>query len=206
MEAVEITKYCCTCKISKTSIEFNKQSSSKDGLQSNCRECQKITSKQWHLNNREYHIQNMSNWQKNNREHLNEYFNKYLEEPQHRIAHNLRSRLGSALKIQNTTKNSKTLNLLNISFPLFIEWINLTKKYFIPKDYKGVLNNDHFFPLSKFNLRNEDELKLAMHWSNIRVITQKDNCFKKDKLPSPLEKFKMLSLQAYFISLHPELK
>lgn len=44
------TKFCHKCGSEKPHNEFNKSSSKKDGLQSSCRECQKITDRKSYRN------------------------------------------------------------------------------------------------------------------------------------------------------------
>lgn len=48
-------KYCSTCKDIKFKIEFNKNKSRKDGLNSICRECSIKRSKRYYNENREHH-------------------------------------------------------------------------------------------------------------------------------------------------------
>jgi len=75
------TKRCPRCKIIKQIYEFSKSSREKDGLQTNCKSCNKIISAQYRANNVEkererhakYHVKNketinarVSQWQKDN--------------------------------------------------------------------------------------------------------------------------------------------
>lgn len=48
-------KPCCLCKTSKPLSEFNRKSSSPDGLQSVCRTCNKARSRQYYAENTEKH-------------------------------------------------------------------------------------------------------------------------------------------------------
>ena len=48
-------KKCCTCQIEKLSIEFNKNKSKKDGLNSICKECSRQRSRKYYSENREHH-------------------------------------------------------------------------------------------------------------------------------------------------------
>lgn len=163
--------------------------------------CEKVKKQKWYENNKERCNQQVKNWRNNNRDKFNEYSrNKRKTDEQVRIADNLRRRLNSALKSQKTTKSSSTLILLELPFTKFIEWLNLTKKYFVPDDYKGKLHIDHFVPISSFSLTDPIELKQAMHWSNLRYLTEEANISKSNKLSTPLEKFKMLVLKYYFIT------
>ena len=75
-----IEKQCTKCNVVKSINEFNKRANSIDGTQYNCRDCQK----KWRQNNPEYHNQ----YQKD----------KYANDMNFRLAHNLRNRLRSIKK------------------------------------------------------------------------------------------------------------
>lgn len=45
-------KKCRECKLEKPLTEFNKKVSNKDGLQSECRECNKVRSRQFYMDNK----------------------------------------------------------------------------------------------------------------------------------------------------------
>lgn len=49
------TKQCTICKEIKLLSEYNKKSSSKDGLQNHCKECNRKKSREYYHNNREKH-------------------------------------------------------------------------------------------------------------------------------------------------------
>ena len=53
-------KKCNACKLNKEKTDFNKKSSNKDSLQNICRECSKIQSKLYYLNNKKEHIKKVS--------------------------------------------------------------------------------------------------------------------------------------------------
>lgn len=86
------TKVCSKCKLEKQTIEFNKYSKTKDGLQGSCRECQKQKSKEWKENNQDkikeknktyYHknkeTKSVKNklWAKENKDKIKQYRKKY---------------------------------------------------------------------------------------------------------------------------------
>lgn len=71
------TKVCCTCKLSKPAVDFNKHKRSKDGLQGKCRTCASeyakgyLTANKEHLNSRsrEYREANRDRLNKVSKEH-----------------------------------------------------------------------------------------------------------------------------------------
>lgn len=66
-------KICSKCKNEKFLNEFNKKSESKDGLNSQCRECNKEYLKNHYINNKEYYY----NKSKEKRKKLKEWFINY---------------------------------------------------------------------------------------------------------------------------------
>jgi len=69
-------KICRVCKIEKELINFNKKSGRKDGLQSECRECGKIRSKQYYENNKTKMLIQIS---KSNNKKREEYKSKFYD-------------------------------------------------------------------------------------------------------------------------------
>ena len=119
-----------------------------------------------------------------------------------KIQENVRRRISRAFNTQKIIKDETTLHLLGCQFDFLIEWLKFTKPYFIPNTYIGELQIDHFLPINMFDLRIEEEKLKVCNWSNLRYLTAEANSRKRAKLPTPIEKFKMLVLKAYFLSLH----
>lgn len=67
MESVlERFKVCKRCKETKSQMQFNKNSKSKDRFQYNCRSCSNQLGRQWKLNNPERNSERTRRWRKNN--------------------------------------------------------------------------------------------------------------------------------------------
>lgn len=63
---MEHYKTCFTCKQTKSTQEFNKRSSRKDGFDSNCRDCANLQKRTWNNANKEkVHAMNKRSYQKN---------------------------------------------------------------------------------------------------------------------------------------------
>ena len=56
-----MTKICCLCKLSKDEICFNKNRTRKDGLQAQCKDCSHKKTQEYYKNNREKHIEHVTN-------------------------------------------------------------------------------------------------------------------------------------------------
>jgi DUF4097 and DUF4098 domain-containing protein YvlB len=66
-------KYCNKCETEKPICEFRKNSSRKDGLQSQCAECSKTHNKSWYLLNKRYKIKRNRAQRKDKVSWLREY-------------------------------------------------------------------------------------------------------------------------------------
>ena len=155
-------KICAKFKLKKIcekpTTELNKNSTRRDDLDYYCRICKNFMSPTWKKNNKDY-------WKKYRREKAanNEYF---------RLAQNLRNRLYKALIRQVTKKNSKTRELIGMSFEEFKKYIEFLMT---PEMTWGNFHLDHSRPLSSFNLTDSDQLKEATHFSNIQPLLKQDN-------------------------------
>lgn len=73
-------KKCVKCLLSKKLIEFNKNKTKHDGLQTICRECSKQNSKEYYLNNKSKHKKNTSKNKKFCVEETRKYVLAYLSD------------------------------------------------------------------------------------------------------------------------------
>ena len=88
-----------------------------------------------------------------------------------------------------------------------MKWIQFTKDYYVPIDYLGTPQIDHFYCLNHFDLTNMNDYKLANHWSNLRYVTSEENLSKHKRNPTPDEIFKHDSIKKMFLdSLEKEKK
>ena len=200
-------KECRKCLNIKPFDFFNKRSNTKDGLAYECRECSKKRGKKYYINNeekikkyqKEYYINN-ENFIKNRtkkyrelnidkiklyenirREGRKEYLNNYFKQRREidilfRLSSNLRNRTRKFLK--NKSKPSKDI--------IGIE-VDELKKYIESKfitgmtwDNYGDWHIDHIVPLS--SAKNEDELIMLCHYTNLQPLYAKDNIIKSNKL------------------------
>jgi hypothetical protein len=70
------TKICSKCNVNKDVCEFGKKITNKDGLQSRCKECRKIETKEYFD---KYPEKNKENWKKN-KEILSEKFKEWINQ------------------------------------------------------------------------------------------------------------------------------
>ena len=65
-------KKCSKCKVEKPFEEFVKEKNGKNGLRSNCKQCDKERHKKWCEENKEYY----KKWREENKEKINEWYQK----------------------------------------------------------------------------------------------------------------------------------
>lgn len=191
-------KKCSACQLFKLTsennshTEFHKNSRTKDGFQNQCKECHAKSRKESYFRYRETRIENQVKYNKQ----------RYNNDENFRISYLLRNRLSSCLKkyhapqFHHVLKTTPTLEYLGCSIDNLYDWLQFTKPYFIPESYKGELHLDHFQPISK------TDLNVCWNWSNLRWLTAEQNLKKSAKLPTPVDKFKMLILKKLFLNSH----
>ena len=196
-------KRCSKCKIEKPEEEYKKEARVKNGLCASCKECCRKHRKNYYENNkektllrnkeyrknnkeklslineiyRENNKEKIKEWHNNNKEKRREYHrNRKINDLNFKIAHNLRNRLGYAIKSKQ--KVGSAVRDLGCSIDKFILWIEWHWTEGMSWDNYGKWEFDHIKPLSKFNLENRDELLEACHFTNIQPLWKIDNATK----------------------------
>jgi hypothetical protein len=179
--------------------QYNKDNSDKN----------KEYQKQYYINNKpkinkrhkEYRLKNkdkinikIKNWMSNNekyKEHRRLYsLNRTHTDINFRILQNLRHRIKEALK--NNFKSAHTLELLGCSIDHLkqhLQQTTINNGYidFDINNYSGhQYHIDHIMPCSKFNLKCSFHQKLCFNWSNMQILSAKDNIKKHTSIPAEL--------------------
>jgi hypothetical protein len=97
-------KICSKCKIEKDVCEFGKKNTNKDGLQSRCKECRKIESKEF---KEKYPNKNKEAWLKNKEKHIIRYKEWYSNNPNY----NKEWRLKNKERVNENRRNQYLINL-----------------------------------------------------------------------------------------------
>lgn len=190
---------CCSdCKSPKIEVDFYKKSGCKLGRRSECRDCTlKRKHKFYEENKEQLNARTIKfyydNWkarretqrlyfQNNKRSIANQRKIKYQTNLLYRLQHNLRSRLTQAVK--NHQKSGSALGDLGCTveeFKLYIE-----KQFQVGMTWENWglrgWHIDHKIPVSKFDLSNPIELKVAVHFTNLQPLWAKDNLRKGDSI------------------------
>lgn len=200
-------KQCLNCNIEKSEIDFYKRSNEK--YYSNCKVCyrEKVKSKynSKHLEKtKDYYYKNKSRilslrkeYYKNNKDKIKQYqeltriqinknrrirrYERLKNDCKYKLEIALRGRFYSAIRkgfktgqaIRDLGCSIEELKVyLESKFQSGMNWDNYGKKGW---------HIDHIKPISKFNIFNEDERKLACHYTNLQPLWAKDNLKKSNK-------------------------
>lgn len=104
---------------------------------------------------------------------------KYHTDPIYKLRFILRRRFRCALK--NNSKKGSAVKFLGCSIQFFKEYIQNKFIENMTWENHGQWHLDHIKPLSSFNLLDENDLKLALHYTNYQPLWAKDNLSKGAK-------------------------
>lgn len=180
-------KLCRKCKVIKESIAFHKNSSSKDGLFWWCKICCKNKRNKYYIENKENNKEQCKRWRVKNREQHRKYRRKYNKNARlinlnTKLQQNLRTRLRQA--IRTNQKSGSAVSDLGCSIEKFKLWIEIHWQEGMNwNNYgKNGWHIDHTIPLSKFDLRDRNELLKACHYTNLKPMWAMDNYKKGNKI------------------------
>ena len=135
----------------------------------------------WYLTNKDKH----GEWAKNNRDKVNAINKRYKDKNSAKVnlQNVLRNRIIIALKTNGLKKNKRTIEMIGCSveeLKSYIESKFVNGMTWENRGYRG-WHIDHIKPLSLFELRDEEQQKLAFHYTNLQPLWMRDNFSKKNK-------------------------
>jgi len=188
----------------KDESDFNKRTSSKDGLRTICRSCDNANSKLWKQKNREHERQINKKWYQDNKKHkLAQERQRRIDKPTYwrdlerikrktninfKLRQVLRSRLNHALKAG--TKGGSAVRDLGCS-------IEELKLYLESKFYPHPLTReemtwsnwagneagwqiDHIQPFVNFDVSDPNQVKVVCHYTNLQPLWYIDHSAKSN--------------------------
>ena len=196
-------KQCKKCELTKSTTEFNKRSSSRDGLDIYCKLCKTNYTNKWKLDNPEklkqskkladanWYQQNKKKkkainkkWKESNADYSRKWFREYKQkreavDPNFKLANKLRTRLWYALNGQKPRCSFDEYTGCSLEeLRLYLE------SKFEPgmtwENY-GEWEIDHIVPLCQFILTELEELKQACKYTNLQPIWKKKHKIKTKK-------------------------
>jgi hypothetical protein len=205
------TKVCSKCKIEKDLFQFNKMSKVKSGLRSYCRECQRIDSKKYRLDNKEKIKKYNTKWNSENQDYYKKYFEEYYEvnyvrekERKTKWHKENKNYLNDYQKRRKKTdilfrlicfmrdsvnrylknKSKKTYDIIGCSPEFLKEHLEKQFKEGMTWENRGEWHIDHIIPLS--TAKNEEELYKLCHYTNLQPLWAEENLKKSNKIVEQL--------------------
>jgi Zn ribbon nucleic-acid-binding protein/plasmid maintenance system antidote protein VapI len=156
-----IGKKCCKCKCWQQLVEYNYSKTHWDNLRVECKKC-------------------LTEWRKENRKILNKNHKEYeknrkLTDAEFKLLKTLRSRLGCAIKRQQSNKCDTTIELLGCSISFLKIFLESKFKEGMTWENHGEWHIDHIKPCASFNLLDENEQKKCFHYTNLQPLWASEN-------------------------------
>jgi hypothetical protein len=201
------TKVCTKCGIEKLLLEYNVCSRVKDGRKAECRECQRLGTKEYKLKNKEKIKEYNSKWNSENKFYYQEYrkiwevenYNKVLEKrkrfkeknPSYNNDYNkqrkkedvlfrLMSDMRNSINRYLKYKSQKTFDIVGCSPQFLKEHLETQFTDGMSWDNRSEWHIDHIIPLS--SAKTEDELYKLCHYENLQPLWAEDNLKKSNKI------------------------
>lgn len=188
-------------------------------------ETQKIKSKQWREENREYHLAYKKEYRKNNLEYIKQYDKQYKKDNWEQIKSQRKQRIGNdplfKLRLSLSKRVGEIIRNKEFNKSLsFNEYVGCSPErlfqhletQFTPgmtwDNYGSFWVVDHIIPLAA--AKNEDHLYQLSHYMNLQPLETQPNLIKSDKITKCWQKFqKDKNLEAdklagYNFNLNPE--
>ena len=174
------TKQCRKCKEVKPVSEFYKDKHKKDRLTTNCKECKNKQHNKYIYENKDKVYKMQKKYYQENKERINECQRKRrTKNPLFKLSCNIGNLIRISIKGNGYTKNSKTHDILGISFKGFKEHIEKQFTEGMSWDNRSEWHLDHIIPISSHS--NEEEIHLLNHHLNFQPLWAEDNMSKSDK-------------------------
>ena len=145
------------------------------------RENNKENAKKWYKENKEYYKKYVDR----NREKINLNQSKYAQEkrktnPLFKLQCTLRGRTSKVFKTKGYKKNTKTQEMLGVSYEICKAHIERQFTKGMNWDNHGDWHIDHIIPLA--SAKTEEEIIKLCHYSNLQPLWAIDNLSKSDKI------------------------
>ena len=168
-------KYCSNCRIIKNREIWKKhRDSHKESRHAYDKEYRKAHKQEISTRMVEYN----KSYKQNHREERKEYRkNKFEEDLNYKIEHNVRSKLHTFFKSKDDNLYS---DLVGCSLNQFKRWLEYNfDRNMNWSNYGAYWHMDHVIPVCVFDLSNDEHLKFCFNWKNTRPLEASVNVSRK---------------------------
>lgn len=182
-----MNKTCSTCKETKDCSEFGRRAGVNDGYSYVCKSCKNASARKRYEQNPKYNRQRALKYYYKNKQTVNPKQAKKRKERRdndlfYRIKCNIRSMVSQYLSNYGMSKKSRTYEIIGCDYESFIVHLLLT----LPREQRidfirnrGNYHIDHIIPISF--AKDEVDLIILNHYSNLQLLTARDNLRKSNK-------------------------
>lgn len=177
-------KYCNKCQIHKPYGDFNKHCATKDGLRSECRECSKMSHRDYWERNRDKCREKAKLVYRRDRKYYQDYYRDYMRDRrandvQFKLAHTLRTRINGA--ISNDCKAGSTVRDLGCTIEELKTHLESQFEEGMTWDNWGVngWHIEHIYPLFMVDLEDRQQFLEVCHYTNLRPMWGSQNQSRK---------------------------
>lgn len=108
---------------------------------------------------------------------------KQRQKPLNKAKSNMRNRFRDALKHYRQTQSDKMSTMIGCTWAFFDQWIaSQFKRGMKWENYGKVWHIDHIEPLARFDASDQNDMKRAWHYSNLRPLKASENLKKGAKI------------------------
>lgn len=192
-------RICKKCNKNKLLTSFTKNSGCINGYSFRCKECTSLYNKQYSKVNKSVLKKEKEVYYKNNKQYFKDKNkvnyennkdiifqkanerkkNRLKEDINYKLTCNLRTRLSNALK--RNQKSGSAIKDLGCSIEEFKIYLEKKFQEGMTWDNYGKWHIDHSIAISKFDLTNKEELKIACHYTNLQPMWALENIKKGNK-------------------------
>lgn len=182
-----MNKTCSTCKEIKDCSEFGRRAGVNDGYSYVCKSCKNASARKRYEQNPKYNRDRSLRYYYQNKQTVNPKQAKRRKERRdndlfYRIKCNVRSMVSQYLSNYGMSKKSRTYEIIGCDYESFIVHLLLT----LPREQRidfirnrGNYHIDHIIPISF--AKDEVDLIILNHYSNLQLLTARDNLRKSNK-------------------------
>lgn len=174
-------KKCNDCGKNKSLDCFHIKKGSKYGRNHRCKDCRKIFSQNYYLENKDrLNLQHKEYNYANRKKQAKIFKDRYNSDLSFKMKHLLRRRLRHAIKGKIKTKSAK--ELLGCDILYFRTYIEKQFLKGMSWDNHGEWHIDHIKPCDSFDLSDIKQQKQCFHYTNLQPLWAKDNLKKSNKI------------------------